>query len=83
MAKSIKQYKYKEFHDNNGGIDDQLNTWLSQNPQIIIHDIKYVGYGAQYCTYRSALVEYEEVVLKVDIHKYDGVKAMQFYMPVS
>lgn len=81
MAKGIKRYKYKEFHGK--GIDEQLNIWLSQNPQIIIHDIKYVGYGTRYNTYHSALVEYEEVALKVDIHKYDGVKAMQFYMPVS
>lgn len=81
MAKGIKQYKYKEFHGIN--IDDQLNTWLDNNPQIIIHDIKYAGCATQYCTHFSALVEYEEVALKVDIHKYDGVKAMQLYTPVS
>lgn len=79
MAKILKQYKYKEFHGK--GIDEQLNTWLSQNPQIIIHDIKYVGFGTKYTTYHSALVEYEEVALTVNVHKNDGVKAMQFYMP--
>ena len=83
MAKGIKQYKYKEFHNNNGDIDYQLNTWLEDNPQIIIHDIKYAGCAIGYCPHFSALVEYEEVALKVDVHKYDGVRAMQGYMPVS
>lgn len=88
MAKGIKQYKYKEFHNNIGYIgsaevSEQLNAWLQKNPQIIIHDIKYCGYGTRNHSYRSALVEYEEVALTVNVHKYDDVKAMQVYMPVS
>lgn len=85
MAKGIKQYKYKEFLTDFStvGIDDQLNEWISKNPQIIIHDIKYCGYGIGNYSQRSVLVEYEEVVLTVNVHKNDGVKAMQFYMPVS
>lgn len=85
MAKVLKQYKYKEFHNSVGSaeISDQLNEWLQKNPQIIIHNIQYCGYGTRTYSYRSALVEYEEVALTVDVHKYDGVKAMQLYMPVS
>lgn len=86
MAKGIKQYKYKEFHNtinsvSSTEVSEQLNAWLQKNPQIIIHNIQYCGYGTRNYSYRSALVEYEEVALKVDIHKNDGVKAMQFYMP--
>lgn len=83
MARKIKQYKYMEFLSGSGltpDIGTQLNEWLRKNPQIIIHDIKYCGYGT---SYRGALVEYEEVALTVNVHKNDGVKAMQFYMPVS
>ena len=85
MAKGIKQYKYKEFHNSIGSVEvsEQLNAWLQKNPQIIIHDIRYCGYGTRNHSYRSALVEYEEVALTVNVHKNDGVKAMQFYMPVS
>lgn len=85
MAKGIKQYKYKEFHNSIGSaeVSEQLNAWLQKNPQIIIHDIKYCGYGTRNHSYRSALVEYEEVALTINVHKNDGVKAMQFYMPVS
>lgn len=85
MAKGIKQYKYKEFHNSidSAEVSEQLNAWLQKNPQIIIHDIKYCGYGTRNHSYRSALVEYEEVALTVNVHKNDGIKAMQFYMPVS
>lgn len=85
MAKVVKQYKYKEFFGYTGtaDIDEQLNDWLQKNPQIIIHDIHYTGFATQHYSYRSALVEYEEVALTVNVHKNDGVKAMQFYVPVS
>lgn len=85
MAKGIKQYKYKEFHNSIGSaeVSDQLNEWLQKNPQVIIHNIQYCGYGTRTYSYRSALVEYEEVALTVNVHKNDDVKAMQFYMPVS
>lgn len=83
MVRKVKQYKYKEFHSSIGSADvsEQLNAWLQQNPQIIINNIQYCGYGTRSYSYRSALVEYEEVALTVDVHKNDGVKAMQFYMP--
>lgn len=85
MAKALKQYKYKEFITDIGTMDisEQLNSWLSDNPQIIIHDIKYCGYATSHYSHRAALVEYEEVALTVNVHKNDGVKAMKFYMPAS
>lgn len=68
--------RYKEFYENISegccGLDDMLNEWLDDNPDVVVKDIKFnFSMSENYLPMAIALVAYEVVKKEeeVDIHR--------------
>lgn len=72
----MAKIRYKEFYESvakgSCGLDEKLNEWLDDNPDVTIKDIKFnFGMSDNYLPMAIALVAYEKVKKEeeIDIHR--------------